>query len=139
MKKLLVVLMTFALAVCSSAQVGHSGYALANAPYSEATDFVDRLGAGSFGRAAENVADSARDSLRAKALEALWIDLLARYGQYQGNEIMGADIDGDQWRVHVKCTFQKAKVDVVVSFNTIQELGKVTGITSRKLEGNELR
>ncbi len=135
---LLVISMTFALAFSATAQMGHSGYALANAPYSEATDFVDRLGAGSFGRAAENVADSARDSLRAKSLEAFWRDLLERYGPYQGNEILGADIDGDQWRVHVKCSFQKAKVDVVVSFNTIQELGKVTGITSRKLKENEL-
>ncbi len=131
-------MLTLTIAADASAQVGHSGYALANAPYSEATDFVDRLGAGSFGRAAENVADSARDSLKAESLEAFWIDLLKRYGQYQGNEILGADIDGDQWRVHVKCSFQKAKVDVIVSFNTIQELGKVTGITSRKLQENEL-
>ena len=97
MRKLLVLLATLALAAGAAAQVGHSGYALANAPYSEATDFVDRLAAGSFARAAENVADSSRDSLRAESLEAFWIDLLERSGRYQGNEILGADIDGDQW------------------------------------------
>ena len=139
MKSVLVVIATLALAASASAQVGRYDFALANAPYSEASDFVDRLAAGSFGRATDYVADSAKADVTAQLLESAWIDLLERYGQYQGSEVTGADVDGDRWRVHVKCTFQKAKVDVVVSFSTIQELGKVTGIAFNKLRGNDLR
>ena len=139
MKNMLVVLVTLAMVVGASAQVGRYDFALANAPYSEASDFIDRLAAGSFSRATDYVADSARGDVTAQVLEAAWIDLLERYGQYQGNEVTGADVDGDKWHVHVKCTFQKAKVDAIVSFSTVQELGKVTGISFNKLRGNDLR
>lgn len=139
MRAALMCALSLAVGLAAAAQGGGAYGAFANAPYSEASDFVDMLAAGTFYQASQHVAECARGTLSRDALEAKWLDLLGRYGRFQGREVTGADLEGDQWRVHVLCTFGKGRVDVVVSFSTYQDEDLVTAVAFVHVKDGELR
>ena len=139
MRAALACVLALAVGLAAVAQRGGAYGAFANAPYSEASDFVDMLAAGTFYQASQHAAECARKTLSRGALEANWLDLLERYGRFQGRAGTGADLDGDQWRVHVLCTFDKGRVDVVVSFSTYQDEGLVTAASFVHVKNGELR
>src|SRR5512140_2301428 len=74
-------------------------FAFANAPYSEAKDFIYTLASGSFQRAAGLVSEDAGPGLSAKGLADTWTDLLKTYGNFRDLEVAAADINGDRWTV----------------------------------------
>ena len=139
MRAALACALALAVGLMAAAQGGGAYGAFANAPYSKASDFVDMLAAGTFYQASQHVADCARGTLSKDDLEAIWLDLLERYGRFQGREVTGADLDGDQWRVHVLCTFDKGRVDIVVSFSTYQDEDLVTAASFVDVKNGELR
>jgi hypothetical protein len=135
-RKLLAVVGILISALGPAAQ-SRFGYAMAAAPYSEAKDFVSLLAAGSFGRAARMVAEDRRAACSAEALEAGWAALLEQYGGFEAQEVSGADLSGDRWAIHVVCTFDRGRVDAVLSFSSTTDQGKVLGVSYRRLAENE--
>jgi hypothetical protein len=135
----MLVIVGLLLSVCGASAQSRFGAAMAAAPYSEAKDFVALLAAGSFGRAAQMVAEDRRASCGAEALEADWTALLEKYGRFQALEVSGADLSGDRWTIHVVCTFDRARVDAALGFSSITDQGQVLWVTYSKLGINERR
>jgi hypothetical protein len=139
LKRTLAVLLSVTACVGLWAQSGYYDYAFSKAPYSGASDFIGLLANRSYSRAAGMVADRARVNLPAEALEDGWEALLERYGRFLDKEVTGADLEGDQWTIHVLCTFAKGKVDLEVRFSSLRDSGQVTGVSFSKIGDNERR
>jgi hypothetical protein len=135
-RKLLVVV-GLLIAACGAAAQSRFGYAMAAAPYTEAKDFVSLLASGSFGRAAQMVSEDRRALLGAERLESGWLALLEKHGRFQALEVSGADLSGDQWTIHVVCTFDRGRMDVALGFSSTTDQGKVTSVTYLRLWENE--
>lgn len=114
---------------CLSLWAQGFGYAAANAPYDDAKFLLGMLSEGSFSRASEAFDDGARASYSADALQRMWFDLIARYGPLQDYEAKAADVQGTSWRIHILCTFQKGKVDALVTFDSRQTSHKALSLT----------
>lgn len=132
-----VVVVGLLIATCGVAAQSRFGYVMGAAPYSDAKDFISLLASGNFGRAAQMVSSDRQADYPAEGLEAGWMALLEKYGRFQAQEVSGADISGDQWTIHVICTFDRGRVDVALGFSSTTNQGKVTGVSYSKLMGNE--
>ena len=135
MKRFLMGTLMVLLGIAACAQT-QADYAFLNAPYSAAKDFVTLLAAGSFQRAYGMVAEDARGDYSPEVLSDGWVGLLEQYGNYRDMEVSGADIEGDRWTVHVLVTFDKAKVDVALGFNSIKDQEKVLSVSYRRNPGD---
>ncbi len=100
-----------------------------DAPYDEALNFVDLLAAGDFFRAAQCLPASRRTDATAENLKHEWSDLTRKYGQFQGRRYTAADLEGEHWRIHVLCTFEKGYLDAILTFSTLAEERKVLSFT----------
>ena len=100
-----------------------------DAPYDEALDFVDLLAAGDFFRAAQCLPANQRTDATAEGLKQQWSALTRKYGRFQGRRYTAADLEGEHWRIHVLCTFEKGYVDAILTFSTLTEERKVLSFT----------
>jgi Protein of unknown function (DUF3887) len=131
------VVVALLISACGVAAQTRFGYAMADAPYSEAKDFITLLASGNFGRAAQMVAADCQVDYPAEGLEASWMALLEKYGRFQAQEVSGADLSGDRWTIHVVCTFDRGRVDVALGFSSTTNQGRVTGVSYSRLRENE--
>ena len=100
-----------------------------DAPYDAALNFVDLLAAGDFFRAAQCLPANQRGDATVEQLKRRWGDLTRKYGRFQGRRYTAADLEGEHWRIHVLCTFEKGYVDAILTFSTLAEEREVLSFT----------
>lgn len=115
----LLALVALASLLPARGQTRDLGYAVTNAPNDDALDFVDRLASANFYQAAELLSPDLRRTATPQVLADQWKEITKRLGRFQDREVKSVSPDGTSWHIHVLCTFEKGKLDVVVDYTSL--------------------
>ena len=116
---------------------GTVGAALAAAPYERATDFVNYLAYGNYYRAWRMLSPPLRGRMSQDRLRDLWAALEKQLGRFHRREVAAATLDGDRWRLHVRCEFERGCADAELEFSTMEEDPRILNYSFRPISPEE--
>jgi hypothetical protein len=99
---------------------GAAGMVLESAPYEQATDFVNYLAYGNYYRAWTMLSAPLRERMSQDRLREMWAALEKRLGRFHRREVAAAVLDGDRWRLHVRCEFERGCADAELEFSSME-------------------
>ena len=111
--------------------LGAEGAALAAAPYEQATDFVNYLAYGNDYRAWTMLSKPLQERMSQDRLRDMWGALEKRLGRFHVRRVTAAVLDGDRWRIHVRCEFERGCADAELEFSSVEENPRILNYTFR--------